>query len=614
MKSAVLGGRYELLEKIGEGGMSYVYKARCRTLDRMVAVKILKSEYLNDSGFIDKFNTEALAAAQLSHPNIVNIFDVGQQDDIYYIVMEYVEGKTLKELIEEEAPLEVEKAIDIAIMICDGIHHAHSKGIIHRDIKPHNILVTRDGMVKVADFGIAQAISKKTITFGGDIIGSVHYIAPEQAKGETISPATDIYSLGCVLYEMLTARMPFDAESPITVALKHIHDKPVEPVNFNSSIPASLQNIILKAMEKNSASRFSNAEQMREALLDIHSNKFANYSRKHLNGKTMVIPALNNGGGAGGKKRLRSTNIILAVIAIFGLLGGIFYTIGGNFFPDEVVVPEIVGLNIKEAEQELDKYNLDMTVFAREASDQYKKDIIMYQDPVKGQKVKEGREIRVKLSTGSELYEVPSVVGLTASDAEISLRNEGFVIGSTEKEFDDKYAEDFVISQKPEAGSQVKRGSRVNLMVSKGKTPDKIAMPNLLGLTLEEASRELLDSKLVLGTLKHQDSNDYYVDQVMAQGVQAEVFVEQQSTIDLTISKGPGPVARTKDIAFQLPADQDYYTVQIKVSDSKGERQVYDEIHRGSENVYTAVSYYGSGTIVVLLNGNSSKPYKTIKL
>lgn len=613
MKSTVLGDRYELLDRIGEGGMSYVFKARCRTLDRMVAVKILKSEFLNDSGFVEKFNTEALAAAQLSHPNIVNIFDVGQQDDIYYIVMEYVEGKTLKEIIEEEAPLTVEKAIDIAIMICDGIHHAHTRGIIHRDIKPHNILVTRDGMVKVADFGIAQAISKKTITFGGDIIGSVHYIAPEQAKGETISPATDIYSLGCVLYEMLTGRMPFDAESPITVALKHIHDKPVEPINVNANIPVSLQNIVLQAMEKNPANRFANAEQMRDALLDIHSNKFASYSRKHINGKTMVIPALNDEGGKGFKKRLRSTNIILAIIAVFGLLGGIFATLGGNFFPDEVVVPDIVGLDIKAADQELGKYNLNLTVSAKEASDEYEKDQVISQNPVKGQKVKEGREIKVKLSTGSELFKVPSVVGLNSSDAEISLRNEGFVIAGTEKVFDDKYAEDFVISQEPDAGSMVKKGTRVTLMISKGKTPEKIAMPKLLGSTLEEATNKLKESNLILGEVKHQESNDYYPDQVMAQGVAADVLVEQQSTIDLTISKGPGPVARSKDIEFQLPADQDYYKVQIKVRDSKEVRMVYDEIHRGSDKVYVAVTHYGSGVAEVLLNGNS-KPYKTIKL
>jgi serine/threonine protein kinase len=220
----VLGDRYELIEKIGEGGMSIVYKARCRILDRIVAVKVLKEEFAQDDSFVQRFKTEALAAASLSHPNLVNIYDVGQQDECYYIVMEYVQGQTLKELIEREAPLPIEKAIDIAIMICDGLHHAHEKGIIHRDIKPQNVLITEFGIVKVADFGIAQAITKKTITFGGNVVGSVHYISPEQAKGEPLTRATDIYSVGCVLYEMVTGQIPYDADSPITVALKHIHD------------------------------------------------------------------------------------------------------------------------------------------------------------------------------------------------------------------------------------------------------------------------------------------------------------------------------------------------------------------------------------------------------
>ena len=259
MEPKILGNRYELIEKIGEGGMSYVYRARCQILDRIVAIKILKEEYSDDQAFVSRFRTEAMAAARLSHPNIVNIYDVGEHDDVYYIVMEYVEGTTLKELIAQEAPLPVGRAIDIAVMICDGIQHAHDKGIIHRDIKPHNILITTTGMVKVADFGIAQAISKKTITFGGNIVGSVHYISPEQAKGEPVTIATDIYSLGCVLYEMLTGKPPFDAESPVTVALKHIHDEITPPRQINESIPMALEGIIYRAMEKIPEKRPSSA-------------------------------------------------------------------------------------------------------------------------------------------------------------------------------------------------------------------------------------------------------------------------------------------------------------------------------------------------------------------
>ncbi|HZK86750.1 MAG TPA: protein kinase, partial [Syntrophomonas sp.] len=267
MDNTILGGRYELLEIIGEGGMAKVYKAHCRLLDRIVAIKILKDEFSKDKGFVEKFRTEALSAARINHPNIVNIYDVGQEDDIYYIVMEFVDGKTLKEVISNEAPLSVEHATDIAIMICDGVHHAHEKGIIHRDIKPHNILITEHGMVKVADFGVARAISNATITYGNNIVGSVHYISPEQAKGEPVNRTTDIYSIGCVLYEMLTGRPPFNAESAITVALKHIHDEVPSPRKLNSNIPIALEGIILKAMQKSPSQRFSTAEEMRNALL-----------------------------------------------------------------------------------------------------------------------------------------------------------------------------------------------------------------------------------------------------------------------------------------------------------------------------------------------------------
>jgi len=239
LNGTTLGGRYELIEIIGEGGMSTVYKARDRILDRIVAVKVLKDEFSKDKGFVEKFKTEALSAASISHPNIVNIYDVGQENDVHYIVMEYVDGKTLKDIIRNQAPLKIDQAVDIAVMVCDGVHHAHEKGIIHRDIKPHNILITEQGMVKVADFGIARAVSTGTITYGNNIVGSVHYFSPEQARGEAINRTTDIYSIGCILYEMLTGKVPFDAESPITVALRHIHDDPPSARSINPEIPFS---------------------------------------------------------------------------------------------------------------------------------------------------------------------------------------------------------------------------------------------------------------------------------------------------------------------------------------------------------------------------------------
>ncbi|MGS0764647.1 Stk1 family PASTA domain-containing Ser/Thr kinase [Syntrophomonas curvata] len=614
MEATVLSDRYELLEKIGEGGMSYVYRARCRILDRIVAIKILKEEFSGDLAFVGKFKTEAMAAARLSHPNIVNIYDVGQHDDIYYIVMEYVEGKTLKQIIAEQAPLGVERAVDIAVMICDGIGHAHEKGIIHRDIKPHNILITKSGMVKVADFGIAQAISKKTITFGGNIVGSVHYISPEQAKGEPISPATDIYSLGCVLYEMLTGKIPFDAESPVTVALKHIHDEAVPPRQINDKVPAGLEAIICQAMEKLPARRFQSAEQLRNSLLNMgggYSSYKAGNPRKS---DTIVMPPISGEGTDGNlkKRKMRKTGVIIIAIALLGLFSGMVFMVGGNLFGKEVVVPDLVGKNINEANEELTRMKLSLSVKEeKQFSDTYEKDEVMYQEPGKGEKVKEGRKIYVILSKGSEKIVVPQVENRKLSEAEIILRNEGFEIGSVEPIFDDKFEEGYIISQDPEGGSKVPKNSKINLMVSKGKTPAKIAMPDLLGRTLEEAQKILQDSKLVLGDTKRQDSNEYYSNQVMEQDTAEGVMVEEGTTVKLVISKGPGPLPQTRVVDFTLPQESDYYKVEVILRDAKGERRIYNEFHQAGETVNIGVNYFGSASVEIQLNG---KPFRVKKL
>jgi beta-lactam-binding protein with PASTA domain/predicted Ser/Thr protein kinase len=613
LEAIVLGDRYELLEKIGEGGMSYVYKARCRILDRIVAVKILKEEFSGDLAFVGKFKTEAMAAARLSHPNIVNIYDVGQQDDIYYIVMEYVEGKTLKQVIAEQAPLPVERAVDIAVMICDGVGHAHEKGIIHRDIKPHNILITNSGMVKVADFGIAQAISKKTITYGGNIIGSVHYISPEQAKGEPISPASDIYSVGCVLYEMLTGKIPFDAESPVTVALKHIHDEAVPPREINDRIPAGLEAVIYQAMEKIPSKRFSSAEQMRNALIAAGGGYSRYKAGNSGNNDTIVMPPVSGEGTENNmkKRKIRKSGLIIAAIALLGLFSGMLFMMGGNFFGKEVVVPDIVGKTINEANKELTSQKLVMSVKEEKYSDTYEKDTIMFQDPGKGQKVKEGRKIYVILSLGQEKIEVPNVVNQELNDAEITLRNEGFEIGSIESVYDDKYQEGYIISQDPRGGTKVAKNSKVDLMVSKGKTPAKVAMPELLGLSLEEAQEKIRENKLLPGEVTRKESDKYYSNEVMQQDTPAGVMVEEGTEVKLVVSKGPGPVPQTRVVEFTLPQGSDFYKVDLILRDAKGERRIYSELHQAGETINIGVNYFGNASVEIQLNG---KPYRVKKL
>ncbi|HZK43579.1 MAG TPA: protein kinase [Syntrophomonadaceae bacterium] len=613
MKGTILVNRYELLEKIGEGGMALVYKARCKILDRIVAVKILKEEYSNDSNFVDKFRTEAHSVAKLSHPNIVNIFDVGQEGNIYFIVMEYVEGDTLSDLIARKAPLENELAIDIAIMICDGIHHAHEQGIIHKDIKPHNILITSTGIVKVADFGIAYATSKETITFGENVLGTVQYISPEQAKGEPVTRTTDIYSVGCVLYEMLTAKIPFDAESPITIALKHIHDEAQLPQEINNNIPTSLQNIVLKAMSKIPNQRFETAQEMRNRLLSLHIGEGNKHLYRTNNENTLIMTPLSDESEADKlkKRRIKTGRMTILVVAIIGLLSGVLFVMGNNLFGNEVIVPDIVGMDIKEAKDELEKEGLKMTLVNKEFSNDYEVDQVISQDPKEGMKVKEGREIKVILSKGAELKKVPYVVGYKIADAKLMIKNEGFEVGEVQKAHDSKYPIDVVISQNPASGSKSGKNTSIDLMISLGEAPDRAPMPNLIGLTLDEARNKLKEHKLLIGEIKKLESNEYYKDIVIDQDTEAGVLIDEESSIIITVSKGPGPVAQTKTIEFKLPEDQDYYKVVIRVNDGKGKKEVYNELLKAGEQVYIGISYYGQGTAEVLLNG---KTYKTFDL
>ncbi|MEN6390634.1 MAG: PASTA domain-containing protein [Syntrophomonas sp.] len=590
----VLSGRYEIIELVSEGGMAMVYKARCRILDRIVAVKILKDEYSSDLNFVQKFKTEGLAAAQLSHPNIVNIYDVGQEEDIYYIVMEFIEGETLKEYILREAPLPVNQAITIATMICDGLQHAHEKGIIHRDIKPHNIIITETGIVKVADFGIAKAISKKTITYGGNIVGSVHYIAPEQARGEPVTRTTDIYSLGCVIYEMLTGKMPFDAESPITVALKHIHDDPVPPRSFNSEIPKALEAVILRAMAKNPVQRFASAQDLRNALLPYCRSVAADFGNEGYRSGTPRKTL--------GKRRLKKSTWIVIGIALLALVSGFFMS--STLFGKEVEVPDVVSLKVTEANQKLTDLKLKVTVV--KASSDQPADTVIAQKPPKGQKVKEGREIEITVSTGAEQATVPQVVAKTGSEAELEIRGAGFVPKSQEQ-YDDKWPENTVISQKPNGNTQAAKGSTVTILVSKGKSPGKVKMPNLLGMTLEQATKLIQDNDLVIGTTTREPSSEYYINQVCKQSVAAGTMVDQKSTVNISLSTGPGPVAQSRQYTYTLPTTEAFYQVVIRVTDTQGTRDVYNQPHRGGDTVVTAINYFGAAKVEVFLNGKSVK-------
>ena len=377
--SKVIGNRYEILEKIGEGGMATVYKARCNILKRYVAVKVLREEFTTDEEFIRRFNTEAQAAASLTHPNIVSIFDVGHEDNIYYIVMELVQGKTLKEIINEDGVLPWKWSVNIAIQVASALETAHKNNIVHRDIKPHNIIITEDGIAKVTDFGIAKAVSNSTITAFGTTIGSVHYFSPEHARGGYTDAKSDIYSLGVVMYEMLTGRVPFDADTPVSIALKHMQEKPVEPMKLNPSIPFAINKIIMKAMEKEPSLRYQNATEMLKDLsmaLKDPEGGFVKSNAEKLQ-YTQRVPVL----GEEPQVEMRKENkkgklakyfeehptakkvwitVIIAVLVILIPLAGFFgvQALLKAGLPKDVNLPNFVGQTLEEAKVTLGKTKL----------------------------------------------------------------------------------------------------------------------------------------------------------------------------------------------------------------------------------------------------------------
>lgn len=614
MIGQVLGERYELQEVIGDGGMSTVYKGHCQVLDRVVAIKILKPEFSRDQVFVERFKTEALAVAKISHPNIVNIFDVGQEGDVYYIVMEYVEGKSLKELIQEKGSIPVDVALDIMIMVLDGLHHAHEKGIIHRDIKPQNILITGIGMVKVADFGIAKAVGSGTINADDDkkVMGTVQYMAPEQARGEPATRAVDIYSAGCMLYEMLTGKIPFDADHAMTIAMKHVHDELPAPSELNPEIPPGLEGVIFKAMEKLPQNRFATAEDMRNALIGFRSRFLGGAAPGD---SYEDLSQYRPGQGEPLTARLaKRAVLILSIVALLGLGASVLYVLGGNWslFGNDVAVPDLTGLTVEEATAKLTESDLKLNVLAEKYDEKIPAGEIITQDTKAGINVKEGRTINVTVSKGTKDVEVINVVGYKQQDAVERLEKLGLEVDKVEEVFSSEYDAGLVVNQNPTAGKKVKAGSSITLQVSKGKEgKNKVSVPAVIGMNLAEATRVLEGKKLAVGIVDYRDSNDYYVDEIIDQSIASGTEAEEGASVDLLVSSGPGPVKKNRIVEIQLPSEKDMYSVVIIVHDDKGDRTAYDETHNGNDTVYAGIDYYGSGTAEVYLDG---KKFQNITL
>ncbi len=604
---SLLQNRYEILEKIGEGGMATVFKARCTLLDRIVAIKFLKEEYVSDTTLVAKFRSEAQAAARLSHPNIVNVFDVGEDHGTNFIVMEYIDGMNLKDYIKQKGPLSAAETVKIASMICEGLGHAHEKGLIHRDIKPHNIMFADNGTIKVADFGIARAAASATITYSGNMVGSVHYVSPEQARGEPVSAASDIYSLGCVIYEMVTGKVPFDAESPVTVALKHIHEMPIAPSIVNPEVPKALEAVIMTAMEKKPAFRYQSCQEMNQALLESVSGRIKKpfRNKKTMSDQTIVMPSLGNDTvpSPGRQKKMRPMGLVITAVVAFGLIAGILFSLQGNWFGQEVDVPSIVGMSFKEGAEVLAEYNLEMKVVNRIHSE-VEKDHIISQFPEAARNVKEGREIEVVLSLGGESVIIPNAVGKTLQDATLIIESEGLVLGTVSQVYDPSVSVGIVLSQSPERGEKAQVGDAVNITVCGEKVEaGDINMPGLVGMNLDEAKAKLKANGLVLAASDPQENEKFFAGQIITQSPLAGKTVKRGDSVNLVVSKGPGPLPKTKDIRFTLPGDEESAQLSVVLVDSRGRREIYNNSHPGGYTFSRQVEYYGEGTVYFIVNG-----------
>ena len=562
--------------------MAMVYKARDQILNRYVAIKILRDEFTTDEEFIKRFSIEAQSAASITHPNIVSVFDVGNEGNLYYIVMELIKGKTLKEIIVEEGTaLPWKWSTNIAIQIASALEMAHKNNIVHRDIKPHNIIITEDGIAKVTDFGIAKAVSNSTITAFGSTIGSVHYFSPEHARGGFTDAKSDLYSLGVVMYEMLTGRVPFDADTPVSVALKHMQEEAVPPIEINPNIPKSLNEIILKAMRKDTTLRYQSATEMLRDLnraLKEPDGDFVDNEEYNDTDSTRVIPTLNNEeirteNKSNNKKenfftKHKKLTIFLIVFVLFLL--SIF---GTNLVmrlttPKEVDIPNLVGITREEAEKAISDRKLQLGEVKEEYNSEYEKGKVISQDPPyrENYNIKEGTTIKFVVSLGIEETTVPKVVGLKQEEA-IKALEDAKLKYEIKEENSKKVEAGYVIEQETEAEKTVNAGDKVVIHVSLGVK--KISVPSVLGKSEKDATKALKDVGLKVVTTTDEDSSKDN-DTVLKQSVDAGTEVEEGTSVTITINS----ITQTKNATLTINVKSilgGKYTTETKDTGKKDE-------------------------------------------
>lgn len=653
----LLGNRYKIVEKIGDGGMALVYKAKCQLLNRFVAVKILRPEFATEKEFLSKFDKESQAAASLSHPSIVNIFDVGVDGDIRYIVMELVTGITLKKYIRDQKDfLSNQEILNISKQIAEAIEHAHANHIIHRDIKPHNILMSNDGRVKVSDFGIARAITSSTVVSSNEVVGSVHYTSPEQARGGFVDERSDIYSMGILMYELAVNKVPFDGDTPISVALKHLKEDVTQPSNTNPRINKGLESIIMKALQKAPDSRYQTATDLIADLNKIIENPDVNlplYITSE-DSPTMVMPNINDfdvderldqamkirksPSGSSNKKIKKEVrdkkSIIVSVLLALALsllvVSFAFYKpIVSNFMNKEVEVPSVINEEFTVGAQKLQNLGFVVDIEDSVYDDEFEKNYIISQSKEPGSVLKEGYTIKLTVSKGAKMIRIPNVTQKKIAEAQLIIENSGLVLGEIEYVEND-LPNGYVIDQTPVAGSEIKSASSIDIIVSKGKKVSTVIAPSILGKTASQA-KEILDSlDLNLGSLTYNFSDTYVKDEIMVQGIKAGSEVNAKTDVNVVISKGQDPNSPTGDAgtgdtgtgdtgtgdttttpklatkSYIIPLSSDADIINVKVIMTQGgvDKVVYEKQHSKDDGkVEFSVSGSGEAILRFYYNG-----------
>ena len=565
MSNKVLAGRYELFERVGEGGMSVVYKAKDKLLNRFVAIKILKPEFINDHKFIDSFRRESQAAASLSHPNIVNIYDVGREGNIHYIVMELIQGKTLSDYIKEQGPMPYPKVIALSKQIAAALAFAHKNHIIHRDVKPHNVMITPNGTAKITDFGIAKAVNAATIVDNTEgIIGSVHYFSPEQARGGYVDEKSDIYSLGIVMYEMLTGRVPFDGDNPVNIALMHINGEMIPPSKLVDGVPPALEHIILKCTDKYPVNRFASADELIEALNNLEFVSTVVGDSVLVNGRNRdeqrgPIAETDYDDGEDeyvderdynrkkGKKppmsKKKKIIIIASAVAAALLLFVVIGFVTGLFGGKEIKAPDFKNMTLKEAKLAAKEYKIRIKKGDEVVSEEVEKGRIVSQDPDAGTTIKTGSTVTVNISKGLGDGSVPDLRGKKQSELADYLEAAGFKLGTVSEEASEE-EKGTVLSQDPDAGEEVEKGTAINVVVSDGSKA-KATVPYLVGKSINDAQSALSKAGLSLGSISYEYSSTYAEGEVIWQQYDANAQLDKGTSVRIRVSKGAKPTETT---------------------------------------------------------------------